>query len=327
MTKAGTIKEKEADNEVKKIDVKKKVDTKEVSKKGIEQKKVEDVVAIRENNTEHKEESKNIKEIKQPESLNDKEEVKINGNPKEQLNQDLQCINEKAVKKLPKPVESEIQSAFFVGSEEAMVRPQRSINSIMKERKGFRTAQRARSNRANSVAISVTSMRRAGDKKATNQLVVKQFIKEYKNILKRLRITSNYLNPQDIRNVLLEEGFISWSKKLLIECECLEERIWNTLNKEELGVPMNDLMIFLAAIMNIDIGKAKELGKDALELTRTDIRQIHKEFYDYYSRKKSNAYMKKVSTLRECTFPPRLLRNTMTPRNLKELSHEHQEKG
>ena len=335
IVKAGTVKlknEKEdTTNDKKGINTKdgdvrnayRKEITKEEAKQKETNKKTKEV------NAKHKEELKNAEEIKYDEPLNDKKEVLVNINTKEQLNSDILCINKKAIKKLHTPAEKEIQPASFVGNEEATLGLQSSINnSIMKAAKSFSSSQRARSKRANSVSTLITSLRKKSDKKVTNQLVAKQFIKEYKNILKRLRITSNYLNPQEIRNILLEEGFLSWSNKLLIECEVLEEEILNTLSKDELGVPTNDLMVFLAAIMNIDISQSKKLDKRTLELAETDIRQIHKKFYDYYNRKKSNTYVKK-NTLRECTFPSRLLRSIITPRNLKELSYDqpdHQKK-
>eukprot|EP00826_Nyctotherus_ovalis_P040501 TRINITY_DN4002_c0_g1_i1.p1 TRINITY_DN4002_c0_g1~~TRINITY_DN4002_c0_g1_i1.p1 ORF type:complete len:367 (+),score=88.00 TRINITY_DN4002_c0_g1_i1:1099-2199(+) len=115
---------------------------------------------------------------------------------------------------------------------------------------------------------------------------------------------------------------MSWSNRLLTECDRIEEEIWNTLSEGEEGVASNKLLIFLAAIMNIDIGQMKECSEGDLVLTSKEIARIHREFKDYYNRKKSNSQIKKkMDLLSEYTFPPRLCRSPTTARSYKGLSY------
>jgi len=82
-------------------------------------------------------------------------------------------------------------------------------------------------------------------------------------------------------------------------------------------VQINNLLVFLAAVMNTNICQIKSFPKETLQLIAEDVTQIHKELYSYYGRKESNASLiKKVNTLTECTFSPRLS---------KYLTQNHQE--
>lgn len=89
--------------------------------------------------------------------------------------------------------------------------------------------------------------------------------------------------------MLISQKFTKWSVRS--GEESLEQRLWELLYEDKhKGVKSERLMVFLAAIMNVQIVQQEVdniysvLDKELL-LSKKQVAKIHKEFYDYYSNK------------------------------------------
>ena len=109
-----------------------------------------------------------------------------------------------------------------------------------------------------------------------------------------------------IGNILLKEGFLSYSENLDIECDPIEEAIWNLLkNKEDEKVHSGRLMIFLGAVMNIYINMP-----EIMTLSMEEVNKIHKDFSSYSARKSSNAKAKIKPSVKINPYP-KLCKNSL----------------
>eukprot|EP00826_Nyctotherus_ovalis_P065849 TRINITY_DN9695_c0_g2_i14.p1 TRINITY_DN9695_c0_g2~~TRINITY_DN9695_c0_g2_i14.p1 ORF type:complete len:327 (+),score=65.86 TRINITY_DN9695_c0_g2_i14:477-1457(+) len=144
----------------------------------------------------------------------------------------------------------------------------------------------------------------------TEALAAKRFCKQYRQTLKSLNLSNPILSLNDISNcklhpvghILISQKFVKWSARS--GEESLEQKLWELLHEDKhKGVKSERLMIFLAAIMNVQIIQQEVdnaygvLDKELL-LSKKQVAKIHKDFYDYYSNKnlstertKGNSYI------------------------------------